>query len=295
MRLGIISDEVDSDLRRAFEAIASWELRHVELRQAWGKNIVQLDEVELARTAELLEEFGLEVTAIASPVFKSPLDEQPRQQSADFALEGVETMTAQIELLERACALAKRFATRFVRVFTFWREPWSDEITELLVQRFERAAEVARQHGVTLAVENEPVCMVGTGRELGRLCRQLEMGLPEELRKHVGALWDPGNALAGGETDPYPGGYEGLHGCRLVHVHLKDVAQQPDGSPAFVPLGQGEVDYRQQLERLQDDDYDGLLVLEPHYAPPNLSRIEAARSCVTAARSALQAVTGPGA
>lgn len=287
MPLGIISDEVSDDLAHACERIRSWDLAHVELRQAWGKNIVRWTGGEVDRAAAIVRDHDLTVTAIASPVFKSPLDERPREQEADFALEGVESMEAQLELLERSCELANRFGTRFVRVFTFWREPWTDDAAERIARNFARAAEVARSHDVVLAVENEPVCIVGTGRELGRVCTLLEERLPEGLRPHVGALWDPGNALAGGEDDPFPGGYEALAGCRLVHVHLKDLVPRADEAPSFVPLGEGAVDYRGQFERLRADGYDGTLVLEPHYAPSHMSKEEAAHACVGAARVVL--------
>lgn len=290
MPLGIISDEVGDDLQHACETLRGWGLRHVELRQAWGKNVVQWEEDEVERAMMIVRDQGLTVTAVASPVFKSPLDEQPRRQQADFALEGVESMEAQLELLDRACGLARRFGTRFVRVFTFWREPWSDLVEDRLADRFERAARVAKRHDVTLAVENEPVCIVGTGRELARVCRLLDERIPDDLRPHLGVLWDPGNALAGGEDDPYPGGYRALGACRPVHVHLKDLVHDADGSPTFVPIGEGHVDYRGQLARLRTDGYDGALVLEPHYAPSHLSREEAARACVDAARAALDAV-----
>lgn len=285
--LGIITDEATDDFERGFELAHAWGLRYVELRQGWGKNVLQLGDEELDRLQEGLERYGLSVTAIASPVFKSPLDEVPRDVQADFALAGVESMEAQLELLERACELAVRVGAPLVRIFTFWREPWTEEVAAALTEKMERAARVAQKHGVTLAVENEPVCIVGTGRELGRLCVELGRALPADLRPHVGALWDPGNALSGGEADPYPGGYAALGSCRLLHVHLKDLVRSQGGAPSFVPLGQGDVDFAGQLRQLRNDRYSGVLVLETHYAPPHLSREEAAYACVAAAREVL--------
>lgn len=292
MELGIITDEVSDDFARACERAHEWGVRHVELRQAWGKNVVQLDAEEEQRLVDVVQRLGLRVTAVASPVFKSPLDEVPREVAADFALSGVESMAAQLDLLERACRLAARVGAPFVRVFTFWREPWGDDVAAELVDKLAQAARVAARHDVALAVENEPVCIVATGRELGRLCERLARSFPAELRPYLGILWDPGNALAAGETDAYPGGYDALGPCRLVHVHLKDLSLGADGAPAYVPLGEGEVDYAGQLRRLRSDGYEGTVVLEPHYAPAHLSREEAAHACVIAARDALAAAEG---
>ncbi len=289
--LGIITDEVGDDLRDACERVRAWGLDLVELRQAWGKNVVQWSDEEVDRAVDIVRGADLSVTAIASPVFKSPIDERPRRLAADFALEGVESIDAQLELLDRACALATRFGAPYVRVFTFWDEPWTDEVDDRLVDAFARAATVAAAHDVTLAIENEPVCLVGTGRELARICVLLNERLPSELRPRVAALWDPGNALAGGESDPYPGGFEAVAACRLVHVHLKDLVLGPDAEPSFVPLGQGEVDYDGQLRALALSGYAGSLVLEPHYQPSHLAKHEAAEACVVAARAVLAAAT----
>jgi sugar phosphate isomerase/epimerase len=292
MELGIITDEVSDDFAHACELADAWGVRHVELRQAWGKNVVQLDDDEEQRLVDVVQRLGLRVTAVASPVFKSPLDEVPREVAADFALPGVESMTAQLDLLERACRLAARVGAPYVRVFTFWREAWSDDVADALTDKLTQAARIAVRHDVALAVENEPVCIVATGRESARLCKRLATSVPPELRPYLGTLWDPGNALAAGEQDAYPGGYEALEPCQLVHVHLKDLTLGTDGTPTYLPLGEGEVDYAGQLQRLRRDGYQGTVVLEPHYAPAHLSREEAAHACVLAARDALAAAEG---
>ena len=288
VKLGIINDEVSSDFARSCELVASWGLSHVELRVLWGKNVLQLSDDELKNAKAILDEHGLEVTAIASPIFKSPLDGQAREVAADFALPGVESFGAQLELLSRACDLCDLFGTRLVRVFTFWKEPWSETLLETIASKLLEAAALAQARDKVLAVENEPVCSVGTGRELAALCRVLQSGAPEAA--HLGALWDPGNALAAGETSPYPDGYEALGACNLVHVHLKDLTLTEAGQPQFVPLGQGRLDYEGQLRRLKEDGYEGAFVLEPHYRPANLSQEEAALACVEAARALLERV-----
>jgi sugar phosphate isomerase/epimerase len=288
--LGIISDEVTGDFSAACELISSWGLKHVELRMLWGKNILQLSDAEVAEAVTILQQHGLNVTAISSPVFKSPLDGLPRVQEADFALAGSESLAAQLELLARACVLAEQFGTRLIRVFTFWREEWSDARLAEIVRQLGLAAEIARDHDVLLAIENEPVCMVGTGRELGLLGHALADSLPADLNRHLGLLWDPGNALAGGEAVPWPDGYAALRGLPLLHVHLKDMIINADGKPGFVPLGQGLVDYPGQLEALARDGYRGTLVLEPHYRPAGMREEDAALACVRAAEEMLDSV-----
>ncbi|MFO7546276.1 MAG: sugar phosphate isomerase/epimerase family protein [Trueperaceae bacterium] len=289
MELGIITDEVHSDFQTACEHVAAWGVPLIEIRNVDGKNAVLLEDDEVARALETVRRHGLRVSGIASPVFKSPLDERPTGASADFIVAGAETVDAQLRLLERACMLAKRFDTRLVRVFTFLRVPWSDAVVDDVAKHMARAAEIAAEHDVVLAIENEPACVVGTGDELGRFFARLDALLPEALRRHVGALWDPGNALAIGEERPYPDGYRALPAGRLVHVHLKDLGAEPASFGTFVPLGKGRIDYEGQFLALENDGYGGSVVLEPHYAPAGMDSAAAAKVCVDAARTVLAA------
>lgn len=289
MELGIITDEVHADFAVACRHAAAWGLPLVELRNVDGKNVVLLDDAEAERAKATVEELGLRVSGVASPVFKSPLDGRAAGGKVEFSVPGAESVEAQLELLERACDLASRFGTRLVRVFTFLRVPWSDEVVDQVVRRMVAAARVAARHDVVLAVENEPACVVGTGAELGEFLARLYERLDPELAPHVGALWDPGNALALGEERPYPDGYRALPVDRLVHVHLKDLGAEPASYGTFVPIGQGRIDYRAQFRALREDGYRGSLVLEPHYAPPGMDSAAAARACVEAVRAELAA------
>lgn len=289
MELGIIADEVHGSFATACEHIARWGVPLVEVRNVDGRNVTLLDDDALDAAAATVRRHGLRVSGVASPVFKSALDERPSDAAADFAVPGLVTVDDNLALLERACLAARRFDTRLVRVFTFFRVPWSDAVVGQVAGHLARAAEVARRHDVVLAVENEPVCVVATGSELGRLFQRLDELLPEPLRPHVAALWDPGNALAAGEAVPFPDGYVAIPADRLVHVHLKDLGNEPASFGTFVPLGKGRIDYRGQFRALARDGYRGSVVLEPHYAPPGVDPLEAARTCVEAARGELAA------
>jgi len=289
VELGIITDEVHPDFATACTNAAAWSLPLVEVRQVDGKNVVHLTDAEVDRAAGIIGRHGLGVSAVASPVFKSPLDERPVAGTGDFSVAEAVTVEAQLALLDRACLIAKRLGTDLVRVFTFLREPTTDLTLERLLGHMRSAAELAAGHGVVLAVENEPACIVGTGAELGRFFGRLDATFDERLRPHVAALWAPGNALALGEDPPYPDGYSHVPIERLAHVHLKDLGAGVASFGTFVPIGQGRIDYPGQLAALLRDGYGGSVVLEPHYAPPGVDSITAAHTCVVAAREALTA------
>ena len=284
LELGIISDEIGDDFERSCSRIRAWGIARVELRTLWGTNVLELTDDEIARACAIVRAHDLTVSAIASPVFKSPLSGEPADVAADFALAGAERFEDQLALLARTFELCERFDTRMARVFSFWREPWSDDLAAAIAEKLALAAALAQRTGVLVVVENEPVCSVATGRELGALDRVLRQ-VARAHRDAIALLWDPGNALAAGEQRPYPDGYEALDPARIAHVHLKDATLDATGAPTFVPLGHGAVDYRGQLRRLIEDGYRGALVLEPHYRPEGMEHEEAARRAVVAART----------
>lgn len=96
--------------------------------------------------------------------------------------------------------------------------------------RLIQAAALARELGGVLAVENEPVCVLGSGRELGDLFRVIDRTAEPELRDRIGMLWDPGDASHSGEETPYPNGYTALNPSRIIHPHLKGPFS-PDDEP----------------------------------------------------------------
>jgi hypothetical protein len=109
-KLSIITDEISQDLGHALE-VASKEfgLGYVELRGHWNKNIINLDETEIAETRRLLKQYGLQVTDIASPLFKTDWPGAPKSKySPDKPQFGADySFAEQGAVMERSFAVAK--------------------------------------------------------------------------------------------------------------------------------------------------------------------------------------------
>jgi len=248
MRLSVITDEVSQDLSRVVRFAVRHGLDGLEIRTLWGLRPHEL----LSRAGELRRELlraGLEVCAIASPVFKSSLhsDEEFREH---------------LEILDRCIGLAKALDTSIVRVFTFWRTGRLEDALERIVERFGMAVDAASGEGVVLAVENEPSTHVNNGLRLRQFLEAL--GRPGV----VSGVWDPGNDVLDpeGET-PFPDGYSHVRGL-FVHVHVKD-GRRVDGG-VFTPVGDGDVDWAGQIRQLLRDGYKGYLSLETHWRAKQL-------------------------
>lgn len=247
----MITDEVSQDLSKVVKFAVEHGFDGVEVRTLW--NLRPHDLVE--KSGEIRRELagaGLSVSAIASPVFKCSLE-------SDREVED------HLRILKRCIELAKALDTLIVRVFTFWRSGSLDERLEAVLERFAPAVDIAGDEGVILAVENEPSTHVNNGRRLRQFLEAV--GKPGVVR----GVWDPGNDVWDPEGErPYPDGYSYVRGL-FVHVHVKD-GRRTEVGHEFVPVGEGEVGWLEQVRALVRDGYSGYLSLETHWRPKQLPR-----------------------
>ena len=259
-RISVINDEISQDFGHVCE-IASREfgMHWIELRSMWKKNIVNLDEKEVAEARRILDKYELKVTDIASPLFKvdwpgapkSKYREDGGQFRANFNL------SEQDEVLDRAIAMAKSFATDRVRCFDFWRLDDQAPYRAAIHDKLRQAAEKVGQQGLTLVLENESACNTATGAEAAQLLAAVKS--PNFMLN-----WDPGNAAAIGET-PYPDGYNLLPKDRIGHCHCKDVVRHGTKSD-WAPMGGGIIDWAGQFKALKRDGYHFAVSLETHWS-----------------------------
>ena len=267
--LGIITDELTQDLGEALAFLPSYGLRWCELREVWGRNVVGLPQSGLDRAKELLAQYNVRVSGIASPIFKWNL---PGMDAKDGL--GRDFQTAYTEedagtLLDKVFKLADFFGTRNVRIFSYWRMAEPENTFPMIRDRLGEAAQVAAKNGIVLLLENEHACNVGTGSELGRLIREVDS-------PNLRGIWDPGNAFVLGET-PFPDGYQQVRGL-FPHMHIKDArTNEQTGRLEWMPVGGGSIDFKGQFDALRQEKYDGTMSLETHYRRPDGNKIESTR------------------
>jgi L-ribulose-5-phosphate 3-epimerase len=259
-KLSIITDEISQDFGHALEvATKEFGLAYVELRGMWNKNIINLDEKEIAEAKRLLEKFGAQVTDIASPLFKTDWPGAPvstyspkkPQFGADY------TFAQQGEVLDRSIAAAKALGTDRVRCFDFWRLQDPKPFREAMDAKLrDTAAQVAGKN-ITLLLENEFACNTATGAEAGRTLKAVQS-------PNLKLNWDPGNAAYRGEI-AFPDGFANIPKERIGHMHCKDVSRKADGTFEWAAMGRGIIDYVGQFRALAQAGYSGTMSLETHW------------------------------
>jgi sugar phosphate isomerase/epimerase len=259
-KLSIITDEISQDFGHASE-VASKEfgLGYVELRGHWNKNIINLDEKEISETRRLLKQYDLQVTDIASPLFKTDWPGAPKSRySPDKPQFGADYGFAeQGEVMERSIHVAQALGTNRVRCFDFWRLDDAKPFRAAIDEKLRTAADQAGTKGITLLLENEFACNTATGEEAARTLQAVRS-------PHLMLNWDPGNAAYRGEV-AYPDGFQRLPKERIGHMHCKDVVRKQDGAYEWAAMGRGIIDFVGQFRALVQSGYRGTMSLETHW------------------------------
>jgi sugar phosphate isomerase/epimerase len=229
----------------------------IELRGMWKKNIVNLDEKEVAEARRILVKYQLKVTDIASPLFKVDWPGAPKSKFSEGKSFGADfKLNQQDEVLERSMEMAKAFQTDRVRCFDFWRLEDQAPYRAAINDKLRDAAAKAEKRGIILVLENEPACNTATAAEAVKVLSAVQS--PALMLN-----WDPGNAAASGEI-PYPDGYNLLPKERIGHCHCKDVVK--NGKDDWAPMGGGIIDWAGQFKALKRDGYHYAVSLETHWS-----------------------------
>lgn len=258
-KLGIITDEVDSDLARTLGSFfpkyqLQWaEIRNVKLdgKSTYVYNHATPDQVKQIKRQ--LDDAGVKLSVLDTGIYKIALPGTTPLTHDATDLNPVNGVYAnQLNDLKRAAGAAHTLGTDKLRIFAFLRVADPASIQDRIVEELRKAIEVAREESVTLLLENEHTCNVGTGTETARLLA----AIPDRTLMHN---WDPGNCAQLGEQ-PFPKAWDALDHSRIAHIHLKDAAGKQ-----WKPIGAGEIDFVGQFRALKQMSYSGTMSLETHY------------------------------
>lgn len=233
-------DEIAADPAEQLDALASLQIRHLDLRGAWDRNILDFTDEDVLAMQNALRERSATVAMIASPVGKSPI---------------TGPASYEVERLQSAIRLAGAFGTPLIRIFSYYHEGVSHEACrDEVIARLAGWAKIAEDAGVTLLLENEGDLWGDTPDRLADLF--LTVNSPS-LRFTL----DTGNFVGLGiasHDDAYP-----RLAPWLSHIQIKDAQQ---ASRTIVPAGQGDGEIPQVLAAARAAGYRGYLSLEPHLA-----------------------------
>ena len=262
------TDEVAPDFEEAVEACVAGGVRHVQVRNVGGKNVVHLPEQDVARLAGVARSHGVRIAGIGSPFGKCALDE--------------DAWTAHAPLFDRIVRLAELFDTRLVRVFAFYagqrRGPDGAPLALAgalpeVAQRLAGPVARAEREGLILGLENEYTTLAGS-------CRETRSVIDAVGSPALRCCWDVASGWYTGEP-VLPDGYAAVR-RQVCDVHVRDArpaSDNPRRHGETCLLGQGAIDWPGVIRQLGADGYDGCLTLETHLysgAPERWPKLKAA-------------------
>ncbi len=205
--LSAFADEASPLLYEQIDAMRDAGITHLELRGVNGRNISSMTREEVRCAKYMLDEAGLSVWSIGSPVGKIKI-------SDPFA--------PHLDSFKRMLEAAQICGASVMRIFSFY-EVRSEADKAEAIRRLDTLLETARGSGVLLCHENEK----GIYGDSAENCLEILKALPR-----LGSVFDPANFIQCG-VDPLTA-WEML-ADRTTYLHIKDA--MPDGK--VVPAGHG--------------------------------------------------------
>lgn len=233
------SDEIAESAAKQFTVLSKLDIHYFEPRGVDGKNIASLSDEQVVELKKMMDQHGIKVSSIGSPIGKIKLGEPFEEH---------------FELFKRVVQIAKQLETKYIRMFSFYHEgaeEWTAQERAEVLNRLGRMIDHAKEQDVILLHENEKDIYGDTADRCMDLMREL-------YSDHFKAVFDPANFVQSKQDTLYA--YENLKEY-IAYMHIKD-AKFIDGS--VVPAGLGDGNVEEILKRLFDKGYDGFLSLEPH-------------------------------
>lgn len=237
-RISCFADEIDESVDKQIALMRELGIKWVEFRSGDGKSVADYTEEEAAALKKKLDENGIGVSAIGSPVGKIGIEE-------DFA--------PHFEKFQHIAKLAEILGTRYIRMFSFFipKDRDASDFRDEVLKRLHCLKDYAAEKGLVLLHENEK----GIYGDNAQRCLDLMQELYDDNFK---CTFDFANFVQCKQETP--AAYEMLKPY-ITYVHVKD-ARFENGE--VVPGGEGDGHLAEIFEKLDQAGYEGFLSLEPH-------------------------------
>ena len=236
------ADEISQDLDTQIACFGKLGISYIEMRGVDGKNLIYHQDAKVREIKKKLDDAGIRLSALGSPLGKIGIDEPFEPHYAEFM---------------RAAEIAHMMDTRYIRMFSFYvPDPRKTQIPDPAVrdkvfERLGKFAEYAKASDVCLLHENEK----GIYGEKAPECREIMEAFGGD---HFRAIFDFANFVQAGQDTPEA--YDLLRD-HIAYIHVKDALR---GSGKVVPAGFGDGRVKEILAQLLADGFCGFLSVEPH-------------------------------
>src|SRR5689334_5886141 len=163
LALAVIGDEIGPSLSEMISFCAEHDVHRLDMRTVEGKNLLGMTLDQVEAIAKALRQADIKVPTFVSPVLKWPAAGKAAEGAkVDFAFDPALCPTG--DPLAHAFDVATVLGASRLRVFSHLRYPGYKPVD--LATAIDRLLDLAERHDVTVEMENEPVCNIGSVSEL---------------------------------------------------------------------------------------------------------------------------------
>lgn len=232
-------DEISPNMEEQIRVLKQNDIHCLEFRNMENKCIIDFSAKEIAQTHAMLEDNGIKVSALASPIGKIMITD-------DFP--------AHLDRFKKAIETAHLLGTKNIRMFSFYIPAGhaAGEFRTEVLSRWSQFIDAAKGSGLMLLHENER----GIYGDNAERCLDI---LDSLSSPSVKAVFDPANFVQFGSA-AYPDAFNLLK-KHIAYIHIKDALYK---DKSVVPAGEGDGRVEDVLRELIKDGYEGFLSIEPH-------------------------------
>ena len=234
--LSAFADEAGKPLEEQIRALKENEIDYIEPRNINGRGILDFSNEEILDIKAQLDEAGIKVNSLGSPIGKYNIDEP---------------FEPHFEKTKRAVEICKLLDTKNLRMFSFYvpQDKLSEKKDEVFA-RLSKMVEYGKENGIRFCHENESSIYGQMPSEVKELLSDIS---------DMYGIFDAANyRMNNGDID------EGIDATliRLAYLHIKDAIYKDQ---VIVPAGEGEGKIAEILNKVNEST-DGIvyLTLEPH-------------------------------
>jgi len=242
VQFSAFADEVSSDFKEQVDFLVAQNVRYMEIRFVNGKNIIYLDKNELKEVKRLLDQNGISISAIGSPIGKVRIDD-------DFAVH--------FDKFRYSIEIAQFLEAPFIRVFSYYPPEGKniDLYRDEVIRRMQKKVDLLRDSNIILVHENESHIFGHSAEK----CVELVSAVNSPKLK---LAYDPANFVWGDNITNNIEQCWPLMKPYVIHVHIKDWKLGSKDIGCMPGSGDGQI--KELLSELKVMNYSGFITMEAH-------------------------------
>jgi sugar phosphate isomerase/epimerase len=240
LELSVITDEFSKEFDEVCEYLQQQDVKYVELRNVWVGNIIEIDDQTADDALDILNDCGLKVSALATPLLKClpPTINPEPKKSTNYT----ENWQYNYSKIDRAIALAEKFNCKYIRVFAYegdWAIPpvseWDNwSIYQEWREAIKRLSQKTNPNNKILICENDS----GFNHTL----EQIEKIGKDNSTANFGMLFDTNNVVrASGRSGILTDEWIKKISPFIKYIHAKGSIQSGEHFPASPVNAEGDI------------------------------------------------------